>query len=133
MNVFLGAEIEGPAASKWFELQKEFSAKLSVLKDVSYGDGLTDVAIISIIMRPTFFEENGYKERKLYRKKSKAADIRLRMDYSRFLNTSKEARRDQYIEHILTALRIAGEKAGADVDLTRLLFDVENILMQESE
>ena len=60
MEIFLSAETEGMAASRWFELQKIFSAELASINDVHYGKGLSSIAIISIIMRDHFFENGGH-------------------------------------------------------------------------
>ena len=128
MEIFLGAEIEGPATSKWFDLQKEFSELLGELKDESYGDSLTSIGIISILMHPEYFEGEGYKERRYYSRKNKEADIRLRINYTDFVNANKEIRKAIYISHILEAITIAGNKAGDGFDLNRLLFDVQRLL-----
>lgn len=128
MEIFLGAEIEGPATSKWFDLQKEFSKLLGELKDENYGDSLTSIGIITILMHPEYFEGEGYKERRYYSRKNKEADIRLRINYTDFVNASKEIRKGIYISHILEAITIAGNKAGDGFDLNRLLFDVQRLL-----
>ena len=128
MEIFLGAEIEGPATSKWFELQKEFSQLLLAIKDIDYGITLTRISIISIIMRPEFFQEGGYKERRYFSKKAKEADIRLRMNYSEFITARTEQRKKIYVAHILEAIFIAGKKAGEEFNVDRLLHDVEHIL-----
>ena len=128
MEIFLGAEIEGPATSKWFDLQKEFSELLGELKDENYGDSLTSIGIISILMHPEYFEGEGYKERRYYSRKNKEADIRLRINYSDFVNANNETRKGIYISHILEAITIAGNKAGDGFDLNRLLFDVQRLL-----
>ena len=128
MEIFLGAEIEGPATSKWFDLQKEFSELLAELKDENYGDSLTSIGIISILMHPEYFEGEGYKERRYYSRKNKEADIRLRINYTDFVNANKETRKGIYISHILEAITIAGNKAGDGFDIERLLFDVQRLL-----
>ena len=128
MEIFLGAEIEGPATSKWFDLQKEFSELLEELKDENYGDSLTSIGIISILMHPEYFEGEGYKERRYYSRKNKEADIRLRINYTDFVNANNETRKGIYISHILEAITIAGNKAGDGFDLNRLLFDVQRLL-----
>ena len=128
MEIFLGAEIEGPATSKWFDLQKEFSGLLGELKDENYGDSLTSIGIISILMHPEYFEGEGYKERRYYPRKNKEADIRLQINYTDFVNANKETRKGIYISHILEAITIAGNKAGDGFDLNRLLFDVQRLL-----
>lgn len=128
MEIFLGAEIEGPASSKWFDLQKEFSELLGELNDKNYGDSLTSIGIITILMHPEYFEGEGYKERRYYSRKNKEADIRLRINYTDFVNANKETRKGIYISHILEAITIAGNKAGDGFDLNRLLFDVQRLL-----
>lgn len=130
MEIFLGAEIEGPATNKWFELQKEFSESLLVLREKNYGETLTSIGVISIIMRPEFFEDGGYKERRFYSAKRKEADIRLRIEYTDFVNANKEMQKRIYRAHILEAISIAGNKAGREFDLRRLLSDVEHLFNQ---
>ena len=131
MEIFLGAEIEGPAAGKWFVLQKEFSRSLLSIEDRCYGDDLLSIGVISIVMRDKYFEQGGYKERLYYNKKNKEADIRLRINYNRFIKCNYDERREMYIDHILRSIQIAGKKAGDTFDLNRLLFDVENLLRVE--
>lgn len=130
MDIFLSAEIEGPITNKWFNLQKIFSEKLRKINDRNYGDNLTSIAVISILMREQFFEDGGYKERKYYSVKRKEADIRLRIDYKDFMKASAEKREMIYRNHILESIQIAGEKAGKGFDTKRLLSDVEKILSE---
>lgn len=124
MTFFLGAELEGAAGSKWFVLQKEFSQKLLPLKNKNYGDELIHIGIISIIMRDEFFADGAYKERRYISRKSKEADIRLRIDYKKFVKSPNEKRRQIFIDHISEAIRIAGEKAGETFETERLIADV---------
>ena len=128
MEIFLSAELGGPASNKWFELQKEFSPLLSRLRDLNYGESLKSIGIISILMPDDFYVDGGYKERKYYNKKKKEADIRLRMDYKKFLLASRTDRRRLYISHILDAIRIAGVLAGVEFNYEQLMEDVELVL-----
>ena len=128
MEIFLGAETEGPAAGKWFVLQKEFSRLLLDIKGKTYGDNLSSIGVISIIMRDKYFEHGGYKERAYYNSKKKEADVRLRLDYNKFIRSNDVERKEMYIEHILTCIQIAGKKAGNAFDVDQLLFDVKNLL-----
>ena len=130
MDIFLGAEIDGPAAGKWFALQKAFSESLSVLGERNYGESLTSIGIISIIMPTEFFEDGGYKERRFYSAQRKAADIRLQIGYTDFVKADNETRKRIYRSHILEAVRIAATKAGSGLDGSRLLRDVEQLLEQ---
>ena len=133
MRIILGAETEGPAASKWFELQKEFTPLLFRLENNNYGMSLDEIHIISIIMRPNFFTDGAYQERKYYSKKTKSADIRLRINYIDFWRATNNERREIYITHILQSISIAGLKAGNSFKLDLLLSDVKRILSQTAE
>lgn len=128
MDIFLSAEIEGPATRKWFELQKEFSALLSQVSKNDYGENLISIGIISIIMRDEYFKEGGYKERKYYNRGRREADIRLRINYKEFLKASDQERRTIYINHIIESICIAGEKAGEGFETERLISDVKRVL-----
>ena len=128
MDIFLSAETEGPAASKWFVLQKEFTPLLKSLSEKSYGEDLTSIGIISILLRDKYLGDDWHRERKYYSKKNKEADIRLKMDYQKFLRASPEDARKMYIEHILDSISIAGKKAGKGFNLEHLLSDVREVL-----
>ena len=128
MDIFLSAEIEGPAAGKWFVLQKEFAAALSCLNCKNYGDELTSIGIISILMREEFFVGGCYKERAYYSRKRKDADIRLRIDYQTFIKASKERQKEIYLNHIIESIRVAGMKAGKSFQTERLVEDVKELL-----
>ena len=129
MEVFLSAEIEGPVTSKWFLLQKEFTPLLKTLESKKFGETLTSIGIITILLRDKYLEDGGYKERRYYSKKNKEADIRLRINYYAFLKASDEEARKIYIDHILQSIRIAGVKAGKGFDLERLIADVQELLI----
>ena len=128
MEIFLSAEAEGPATSKWFILQKEFASALAQLKHRHYGDDLTSIGIISILMRDEFFVGGGYKERTHYSRKRKDADIRLRIDYQTFIKASKEMQKEIYLNHIVESIRIAGKKAGPAFQTEQLVADVRILL-----
>ena len=132
MKIFLGAELEGAAGNKWFVLQKEFNKKLLSLDNKNYGDELIHIGIISIIMREEFFVDGAYKERRHINRKTKTTDIRLRIDYNKFVKSSNETRRQLYIEHITEAIRISGEKAGKTFETERLIEDVL-VLLNENQ
>ena len=129
MEIFLSAEIAGAAHGKWFLLQKEFTPLLKTLESKNYGETLTSIGIITILMPDQYFEDSGYKERRYYSKKTREADIRLRISYNAFLNATSEEARKIYADHILQSIRIAGEKAGKEFDLERLIGDVQALLI----
>ena len=130
MKIFLSAELEGAASSKWFELQKEFTPILSKINDRDYGDGLVSIAIISIIMRNEFFENNAYKERVFYDKKNKEADVRLKIDYKKFVKADKDERKKIYINHIIDSIHSLKYKVYSEFNFEQLIFDIENLLLK---
>lgn len=129
---FLGAELEGKAHIYWFELQKEIQPLLDRLENVSYGEELTSIGVISTILKKETWERGWEKEKKYYSKKRKEADIRLRIDYNKFVRAKKEERRKIYIEHILESVRVAGEKAKGNFNVEGLITDIKNILYEEN-
>lgn len=129
MKIFLGAELEGKASSCWFSLQLEYNEKLKILNNQNYGDELNDIAIISII----FIEspKEGFPERRLFQRKQKSADIRLRIDYKKFTTAKPEVRRQMYIQHILDSIDTLRHKVSKDYKFDELYNDVKNILIAE--
>ena len=127
MDIFLGAETEGAAGDKWFWTQKEIAPLFKKLNEKDYGENLKSIGIISIIMRYEIFE-NGWKERRYFSRENKDADIRLRIDYKKFVRAKEKERKKIYMDHILEAIRIAGTKAGKEFDTERLLSDVKNVV-----
>ena len=78
-------------------------------------------------MRDEIFE-NGWKERRYFSRENKDADIRLRIDYKKFVRAKEKERKKIYMDHVLEVIRIAGTKAGKEFDTERLLSDVKNVL-----
>ena len=128
MDIFLSCEGYAPAITYWTPLEKEFTAKLSELKDVHYGEELTSIAIITILLPPEFFAEGGYPERRLFHRKTRDADIRLRMDFHAFVRAKPEKRRELYRQHILDSILTLKGKVSRDYLFEQLLTDVSEKL-----
>ena len=128
MDIFLSAELDSLASSRWFPLQKEFRRKLSCLEQKFYGDELTSVAIISIIMDPKYFEDGGYKERILYRRRTSEADVRLRIPWKEFVFSKPDLRRKIYINHILESIEVLRTRVGSQFKLDELKKDIYLLL-----
>lgn len=130
MNVFLGAELYGVAQKYWFELRKEFSPKLNSLREKNYGDELKSIGIITIILPDYFFNDGGYPERRLFKRKTKEADIRLRINYYQFIHANVEERRTIYINHILESINTLRDKVSRSYQFDQFVKDV-NICLTE--
>jgi hypothetical protein len=78
--------------------------------------------------------KNGFfAERKLIKRKSREADIRLQIDYDRFLSADKEMRRKLIIKNIIDSIRVVGQKAKKDFNGERLEKDILGIFGLKSE
>jgi hypothetical protein len=129
LKIFLGAELEGAAGSRWFALRADISKRLSPIQDRDYGSELVSIAIISIIMKEETIQDGAYKERKYYNRKEKYADIRLQINYKDFLKARDSDRREMYISHILKSVQIACEKAGDSLNSNQLINDIKELLI----
>lgn len=124
MELFLTSESYGTASALWLLLCKEFNKNLEWLKSADYGDELTSICIVSIIMPDSYYEDGGYRERILFKKSSKEADVRLRIDYKDFVSASYGKRKQLYCEHIVQALNSIRDRISKNFELDALIDDV---------
>lgn len=95
------------------------------LEDIdNYG---TEFRIISII--PTCLDDHsweilGWKERKQIWRKKREADIRLRMDYYRFVKETPENQRLMFIDIIVKSIKVVQEKSKGDFRGNELIADI---------
>ena len=72
------------------------------LEDVdNYGTEFRIISVIPTCLDDEFWEALGWKERKQIWRKKKEADIRLRMDYYRFIRETPENQRLMFIDIIV--------------------------------
>lgn len=124
MELFLTSESYGAASSFWLPLCREFNKNLERLQFASYGDELTSICIVSIIMPESYYEDGGYRERILFRRISKEADVRLRIDYKDFISADYDRRKQMYCEHIVQALSSLRGRVSKSFELDALIDDV---------
>lgn len=128
MDFFLGAEGCAPGTTFWRPLEREFSKKLEILKDSYYGDELTKISIISIILPPEYFSDGGFKERRVFFRKTHDADIRLRIDYHSFVYAKPSERREIYKQNIVDSIMTLKRKVSKKYLFNQLLSDVDSAL-----
>ena len=126
MKFFLSYESAAPAASYLTKLEPLFSAKLAALEPKNYGDDLTDIGIISIVLPEELLPN--HPERQLFQRKSRSADIRLQMDFAAFVHTKPETRYELYAAHILASLSTLERKVARQFQYAELYRDVEALL-----
>lgn len=130
MKIFLSAETESPAANLWFNLHKEINRRLDSLTTEYYGDELISIGIISIILSEKYFVDGGYPERRIFSKKNKEADIRLRINFNEFVKATPNRRREIYVNHIIDAIDCLRFKVSKDFSFDKLMNDVIHVLKQ---
>lgn len=128
MQFFLSAETFAPAHNYWQEARSIIIPQLEKLSTSFYGNGLSRIAIISIILPDQFFEGGGYKERRLYKRKTGEADIRLRINFKQFVHAKPEQRLDIYANHIIDSVQTLHGKLDKDFRFAELLSDMNSVL-----
>lgn len=142
MRIFLGAEIEDRAGDLLYKIRKNVEKKLQFIceenagleKDVTYGMEFQDVGIITIII-PEEMKEY-WKERKYISRKKNSADIRLYMDYERFIKETPKNQRLMYIENIIKSIEVLKERSKGDFKGDKLIQDILdalNVTMEDLE
>ena len=95
------------------------------LEDIdNYGTEFRLIAVIPTCLDDQFWEASGWKERKLIWRKKKEADIRLRMDYYRFMRETPENQRLMFIDIIVKSIQAVQEKSKGDFRGNELIADI---------
>ncbi|MBG9581110.1 dihydrolipoamide succinyltransferase [Bacillus thuringiensis] len=128
-EVFLSGELEGDIAEEFINIISEIGSELEGLNSNDYGSEVEEIAIIPIVAKitPEYEDAGFFKERKLFKRKSKEADFRLRIDYETFLSADYATRKILIIRNIIQSIRILGEKAKSDFNAIKLEQDVLQI------
>lgn len=128
MTFFLSCEAESAAATPLMRYHKLTQPQLNTLSNRSYGPELTEISIITICVSKELYEEGGWRERKLFQRKSNSADLRLRLNYRDFLTATPAARAEQYCTHLLDSIEALRKKVSRDFWFDELIQDIRTIL-----
>lgn len=126
MRFFLSGELEGDIAEEFINIISEIGSDLEKLNSNNYGSEVEEIAIIPIVVNitPEYEAAGFFKERKLFKKKSKVADFRLRIDYETVLSADYATKKMLIIENIIQSIRLLGEKATSDFNAIKLEQDI---------
>ena len=126
MEFFISGETDGKISDVIGTLLREMNQKFKMLESNYYGSEFTHIGIIPIIIDPSrgLFEEGFFKERKLIKRKTKEADIRLRTDYNKFFLANYENKRLLLLENIIRSIRVIGEKSKSGFEAEKLVNDI---------
>ncbi|ANN35471.1 dihydrolipoamide succinyltransferase (plasmid) [Bacillus thuringiensis serovar coreanensis] len=136
MRFFLSGELEGDIAEDFINIISEISSELEKLNSNHYGSEVEEIAIIPIVAKitPEYEDAGFFKERKLFKRKSKEADFRLRIDYETFLSADYSTRKMLIIRNVIQSIRVLGGKAKSDFNAIKLeqdilqVFDIKGVI-----
>ena len=104
------------------------------LEDVdNYGTEFRLISVIPTCLDDGFWEASGWKERKQIWRKKKEADIRLRMNYDRFIKETPENQRLMFIDIIVKSIQVVIEKSKGDFRGKELIKDILKTLNVKQE
>lgn len=142
MRIFLSAEHEHKASLGYYNAWKVVEKKLQFVceknigleEDDTYGTEFEYVGIITIII-PKEMKEY-WKERKYISRKNRSADIRLYIDYERFIKETPKNQRLMYIENIIKSIEVLKERSKGDFKgdiLIQDILDALNVTIEDLE
>lgn len=141
MFLCFSAEACEPAISIMRSIRKNTVEKLSFItkKDVglekieNYGSEFLDIIVVPICITQEFIDSGFFKERVLAKRKTKEADLRLRMNYEKFISSPPDVQRLMYIENIVRSIRALQKKSKVDFRGEELIRDILNALDVKEE
>lgn len=112
MKFFLGGEVSGMAESRWRPLMLELEPMLNeYFLSVEYPC-IQVFAIISRIFSDEFLD--GWCDRVYFNRKGRYTDVRLLVNYRKFVYCNTQKRMRIYAEHILASIKAIEKKMKSD-------------------
>ena len=130
MKFFMSSESDGRYDNFEEPLRKISNEVESVIKgcikDKDYGSEVEDFAVICIIIKfdKQMEAEGWFKERRLFKRKAKEADMRLRVDYDKFVKGDDTVKRLLLIDNVIRSVQELGKLAKKDFRAEELQEDI---------
>lgn len=112
--IYLVGETEDKAIVRFREAMQIIDPLLDEIREKNYGNALREMGIFVMILKSESYEENCWKERKYYSSLKKNAEVRLRINYKKFVYAELEDRINMCKELVLKAFEVAVEKIQKD-------------------
>lgn len=130
MDFFISIEAEKADESGIAHIMGDINKKLSFLKkdNPDYGTEFDSVSVIPTCVSESMWQALGWKERRSIGYKKKQADIRLRMDYDRFIRETNENKLLLFTEIIVRSILVVQTKSKGDFLGDKLIEDILNAL-----
>ena len=141
MRLFLTIEAQNCSENGLANILKNTIDKLSFLTNESealennnyYGTEFREIAIIPSCMDDGFWNALGWKERaKVWRKKGEA-DIRLRMNYERYMKETQKNQTLMFYDIIIKSIQVVQAKSKGDFRGDKLIEDILSALNVSKE
>lgn len=129
MELMISLEGQNCTANGLSSILFETSEKLKVFfakneNSLKYGSEFDSIAIIPTCVDDEMWNALGWKERIYLQRKKREADIRLRMDYQKFINSDMDSKRRMFIEVIVASIRAIQDRSKGDFNGELLIKDV---------
>lgn len=132
MRLFITVEAQNAMESGLARLLKEINSELDFITSKekklesidNYGTEFKEIAIIPTCASEEYLKILGWKERKQIWRKKKEADIRLQMDYDRFISETEENKRLMFINVIVKSIEVVIERSKGDFNGQQLIKDI---------
>lgn len=109
--LFFSAEAEAPAGFFIIKILNPIAKRFNDLYNSRrYSDKIDSLCIIAICTSPRLQSEGFYKERKYISLKKRYADIRLHLDYEKFLLSTEEEKKALCLNLVLESIKIIQKK-----------------------
>lgn len=132
MRLFITIEAQNATESGLSTIMWNVTEKLDFVTNPSkdlenannYGTEFKELAIIPSCMDDTFWQATGWKERKQIWRKKGEADIRLRMDYDKFITSTPENKYLMSVDTIIKSIQVVQERSKGDFNGDKLITDI---------
>ena len=132
MRLFITIEAQNVTESGLSTIMWNVTKKLDFVTNPSkdlenannYGTEFKELAIIPSCMDDTFWQATGWKERKQIWRKKGEADIRLRMDYDKFIASTPENKYLMFVDIIIKSIQVVQERSKGDFNGDKLITDI---------
>ena len=128
MKIFLGGETAFKASEPFGKISRKIGDKLARFEkadpnDDTYGTEFRDIGIITTIIGEGL--KDMWEERRLIRYKKREADIRLKIDYDRFINADEKTQELLYIKNIIDSIMAVEERKKGDFNGLKFIDDIQ--------
>mgnify|MGYP000395649149 CR=1 FL=1 len=127
MKIFVSSEESIGVGNKTNSIYQVVDPVCQKLAENNYGSEFEIISIIPTIMEDRFLSSE-WKERRLIRYAKKDADIRLIMDYNKFVNADEKMRFLLYVKVIVDSIKVVDSKKRGDFQGNELISDVLDAL-----